>query len=147
MTRLLFSDLSSGSLSLPVTSGAPKVLHSRMAVLVLAAREIEAGRSAEAYLGLHAGVPADVVADPQLEVAHAGHGIQDVVGVAHVQGVREVFQLAVDVRPKRDCPFWKALQGKGVEEALFPIQIPAFIYKVQQCIHMPVINTELVVVL
>lgn len=53
-----------------------------------------------AYLRLHPGVPADVVAHPQLEVAHAGHGIQDVVGVAHVQGVSKVFQLAVDVRPK-----------------------------------------------
>lgn len=61
------------------------------------------------YLGFHPGVPADVVADPQLEVAHAGHGIQDVVGVAHVQGVSKVFQLAVDVRPKRYSLFWKAL--------------------------------------
>lgn len=52
------------------------------------------------FLRLHPGVPADVVTDPQLEVAHAGHGIQDVVGVAHVQRVSEVFQLAVDVRPK-----------------------------------------------
>lgn len=63
----------------------------------------------EMYLRFHPGVPADVVADPQLEVPHAGHGVQDVVGVAHVQGVGEVFQLAVDVRPKRHGLFWKAL--------------------------------------
>lgn len=69
---------------------------------VLAERE-------ETYLRFHAGVPADVVADPQLEVPHAGHRVQDVVGVAHVQGVGEVFQLAVDVRPKRHGLFWKAL--------------------------------------
>jgi len=96
---------------------------------------MKAGRSEEPYLRFHPGVPADVVADPQLEVPHAGHGVQHVVGVAHVQGVSEVFQLAVDVRPKRHGLFWKALQGKGVEEALFPIRIPAFIYKVYITAH------------
>lgn len=80
-----------------------------MTVLVLTGKEIKAGSLEETYLRFHPGVPADVVADPQLEVAHAGHGIQDVVGVAHVQGVSEVFQLAVDVRPKRHGLFWKAL--------------------------------------
>lgn len=80
-----------------------------MTVLVLAEREIKGGSLEEEYLWFHPGVPADVVADPQLEVAHAGHGIQDVVGVAHVQGVSEVFQLAVDVRPERHGLFWKAL--------------------------------------
>jgi len=71
---------------------------------VLAQRERKAGSmegiATSLYLRLHPGVPADVVANPQLQVPHAGHGVQDMVGVAHVQGVSEVLQLAVNVRPK-----------------------------------------------
>lgn len=74
------------------------------------------------YLWLHPGVPADIVADPQLEVAHARHGVEDVVGVADIQGVGEVLELAVDVRPKRHSLFRKALQQEGQRRFYFPYE-------------------------
>lgn len=52
------------------------------------------GRGAAGYLGPHAGVPAGIVAAPQLQVPGGGQWVQHVVLVVHVEGVGEVLRLA-----------------------------------------------------
>ena len=52
-------------------------------------------------LRLHAGVPAAVIASPQVDASQAGHREQDMgVDVGCVQRVGELLQLAVDEGPQ-----------------------------------------------
>ncbi len=46
------------------------------------------------YLWSHAGVPAGVVAAPQLHMSGGDEWIQNVVLIVHVEGVCEVLRLA-----------------------------------------------------
>lgn len=49
---------------------------------------------AAGYLRPHAGVPAGIVAAPQLQVPGGDQWVQHVVLIVHIEGVGEVLQLA-----------------------------------------------------
>ena len=56
------------------------------------------------YLGSHPGVPADVVAGPQLNPPEGGHREEDMgVHVGSIQRIGELLQLTVNERPQRHC--------------------------------------------
>lgn len=42
-------------------------------------------------------------------MAHAGYWVKDVIGIAPVEGISEVLQLAIYVRPQRHSPPGKIL--------------------------------------
>lgn len=51
------------------------------------------------YLWFHSGVPPYVISYPEFKVAHAGYWVKDMIGVASIERIGEIFQLAVYVGP------------------------------------------------
>lgn len=52
------------------------------------------------HLLSYARIPADVVSHPQLQVAHAGHGVEDPAGLGRVEGIEIDLPLGVDQGPQ-----------------------------------------------